>query len=342
MERPEELLANYNIAVVVPAYKVEDQVEEVLRSIPRFVRHIIVVDDASPDTTGSIVERLAREDSRIQLLRHSRNQGVGGAMVTGYRQALELGAQVVVKVDGDGQMPLEYLPNLIIPLVEGSADYTKGNRFRDFTALRRMPAIRRIGNMVLSFLAKAATGYWTVFDPTNGFVGIRGDVLSQLPLDRIHRSYFFETSMLSNLYLLGAVVRDIRMPARYGGEKSSLSVARVSVEFPFRLAACFCRRLVLRNFLYDFTLESLYLLAGIPLLMAGMLWGGYNWVRYAMLGVGAPTGTVVIPTMLILLGFQLLLAAAGLDVQSVPKEPLAGKPLPVAEGKEIGAADKER
>ena len=109
-------------------------------------------------------------------------------MITGFRKALELGAQIIVKIDGDGQMDINHLPDLIAPLRQGKADYAKGNRFRDFAALRRMPLIRRVGNIGLGFLAKAATGYWNLFDPTNGFVAIRGDTLAQLPLDQIDRT----------------------------------------------------------------------------------------------------------------------------------------------------------
>jgi dolichol-phosphate mannosyltransferase len=312
----------WTIVAVVPAYKVEDQIEAVLRSLPGFLAHIVVVDDASPDRTSEIVDHVAAADSRILLLRHASNQGVGGAMVTGYRKALDLGAEIVVKIDGDGQMSPDDLPALLLPLMRGEADYTKGNRFHDFRALRQMPYLRRAGNMALSFLTKAATGYWYCFDPTNGFVAIRGDVLALLPLESIHRTYFFETSMLSHLYLLGAVVRDIPMPARYGEENSNLHIYRVLREFPRRLLACFCRRIVLRNFIYDFTMQSLYLLSGVPMLLAGLIYGGYNWIRYSQMGLGAPTGTVVISAMLVILGFEVLLAAVGEDLQAAPRVPI--------------------
>ncbi len=185
-----------------------------------------------------------------------------------------------------------------------------------------MPLVRRIGNVVLSFLAKAATGYWQCFDPTNGFVAIRADVLSQLPLDRIDPGYFFETSMLGHLYILGAVVKEIAMPARYEGETSSLSIARVVRQFPGRLLWSLARRLFLKNFVYDFNLESFNLITGIPLLIAGILYGGYHWIWYVLHGRAAPTGTVVLPALMILLGVQLLISAANLDLQAIPREPI--------------------
>jgi dolichol-phosphate mannosyltransferase len=264
-DREENPATPLSIAVVIPAFNVQREIEAVLRSIPAFVTHIIVVDDASRDNTPQVLESVAPADSRITVLTHACNQGVGGAMLTGFRKALELRAHIVAKVDGDGQMSPGELPNLLDPLLSGIADYTKGNRFHHFHALAQMPPLRRCGNMALSFLAKMATGYWNCFDPTNGFLAVRADVLSQLPLNRIAHSYFFETSMLAQLYLLGAVVHDVPIPACYNDERSNLSIKRVLGEFPVRLLSCLCRRLILRNFIYDFTMESVYLLTGLPM-----------------------------------------------------------------------------
>ncbi len=314
----------YRIAAVIPAYRVEGQIESVLRGLPAHLKHVIVVDDASPDRTSDLVTALAKRDRRIVLIRHKHNQGVGGAMVSGFRKALELDAQMVVKIDGDGQMDVRHLPDLLRPLILGKADYTKGNRFRDFAALRQMPLMRRIGNMGLGFLAKAATGYWNLFDPTNGFLAIRAETLAQLPLDQIDRGYYFETSMLANLYLSGAVVSDVPMPARYKGEVSSLSIQRVLFEFPVKLLGTLIRRALLKNFIYDFSMASIYLLTGLPLLLFGLTFGGYKWVQYVRLGIPAPTGTVILPTLSVLLGIQFLLSAVEIDLRSVPSQPLAG------------------
>ena len=311
-----------HIAAVIPAYNVGRHLGDVLREMPQLFTTIIVVDDGSRDDTAAIATRYAQIDPRIFVIRHPENRGVGAAMITGFRAALEGGADIIVKIDGDGQMPLWLVPQLVQPLIDGEADYTKGNRFRDFNAIRKMPLVRRIGNVVLSFLAKAATGYWQCFDPTNGFVAIRADVLSQLPLDRIDPGYFFETSMLGHLYILGAVVKEITMPARYEGETSSLSIAQVLRQFPGRLLWSLLRRLVLRNFVYDFNLESFNLITGVPLLIAGILYGGYHWIWYVAHGRAAPTGTVVLPALLIMLGVQLLIAAANLDLQAIPREPI--------------------
>jgi len=263
----------YAIAMVIPAYRVEHDIEAVLHSLPPYIKHIIVVDDASPDSTFERVTTAAQRDERIILIRHLQNQGVGGAMLTGFQKALDLNAQIIIKLDGDGQMDPARIPALIEPLIEGKADYTKGNRFRDFKSLQKMPFVRRVGNLGLSFLTKVATGYWNLFDPTNGFFAIRAEVLAQLPFDKIDRRYFFETSMLANLYVLNALVLDIPMPARYGSEISSLSIRRALFEFPFKLSTIFLRRILLRYYLYDFSMVSLYLLIGIPLLLFGGTFG---------------------------------------------------------------------
>jgi glycosyltransferase involved in cell wall biosynthesis len=314
----------YSIAVVIPAYHVADTIEAVLSELPEYLRHIIVVDDASPDNTSELVQNIANGDSRIALIRHAHNQGVGGAMVTGFKKALELGTQVVVKIDGDHQMDPAHIPALVTPLLEGKADYVKGNRFRDFESLRHMPLVRRIGNLGLSFLTKAATGYWNCFDPTNGYFAIRAEMLAQLPLERIDRGYFFETSMLANLYLLDAFILDVPMPARYRGERSSMSIWRVLVEFPVKLIATVLRRLLLRYFLFDFSMVSVYLLTGIPLILFGLIFGSVKWIQYYQLGVAAPTGTVILPTLALILGIQILLSAIEIDMNAAPKSPRSG------------------
>jgi glycosyltransferase involved in cell wall biosynthesis len=316
-------IGRHQIAAVVPAYRVEGQIQGVLRGLPSYFSHVIVVDDASPDRTASLVQAMAKRERRLSLLRHDHNQGVGAAMITGFREALRLGAQIIVKIDGDGQMDTDHVPELVAPLIEGKADYCKGNRFRDFAALRHMPLIRRVGNIGLGFLAKAATGYWNLFDPTNGFVAIRAETLAQLPLDEIDPTYYFEISMLANLYMLGAVVQDVPMPARYKDEASSMMIERVLLEFPFKLLVTCLRRAVLKNFLYDFSMVSIYLLTGLPLLLFGLIFGSIKWMQYFRLGIPAPTGTVILPTLSVLLGIQLLLSAIESDLRSVPRQPLS-------------------
>jgi len=313
----------FDIAAVIPAYKVERDIESVLKSLPSYIKHIIVVDDASPDASGKLAAETAKLDSRIILVTHAKNQGVGGAMVSGFRKALELDAQIVVKLDGDGQMDPAHIPALVKPLIQGKADYTKGNRFRDFQALGQMPLVRRLGNLGLSFLTKAATGYWGIFDPTNGYFAIRSEILAGLPLEKIDRRYFFETSMLAQLYLIGALVLDVPIPARYGNETSSLSVRRSLFEFPVKLLTTFFRRILLKYYIHDFSMMSLYLMVGIPLLLFGGIFGAVKWISYASRDIPAPTGTVMLPTLCVILGIQILLSAIEIDMNAVPRNPIS-------------------
>jgi glycosyltransferase involved in cell wall biosynthesis len=304
-------------AVIVPCYKVAESVAAVLSAIPAGVDHVIVVDDACPQGSGDRAATVG--DPRVMVLRHAANRGVGAAMVTGYRKALELGCDICIKMDGDGQMDPARLGALVAPLEEDRADYAKGNRFRDFRALRAMPGMRLAGNSLLSFVVKAASGYWNIMDPTNGYTAIHRRVLSQLNLERLARRYFFESDMLISLNILGAVVRDVEMPARYGEEGSSLRISRVAAEFPLRLAAGCCRRLFLKYFVHDFNMASVYLLLGVPMFAASVAWGVYEWMQSVLTGEPRTAGTIMLVALPIILSFQMLLQAIQIDINSVPR-----------------------
>ena len=307
------------ITVVIPCYNVSRHIESVINNLPQEVDWIIAVNDVSKDDTGNVLLRLKENYKNLIVIEHATNQGVGGAMITGYKRSLELDSDITIKIDGDDQMDSSNIPMLIKPLIEGKADYTKGNRFRDFKALKQMPAIRRMGNLGLSFLIKAASGYWNIFDPNNGFIAISKDTLRSLNFEKIYKRYFFESSMLIELYYSNAVITEIPMKARYGDEKSSLSVTRTLFGFPPKLLKAFIRRIILKYFLFDFNIASVYILFGVPFFIFGVIYGILNFIKYASSHVGAPTGTVVIPTLLIILGFQLLLAAVSYDIINYPK-----------------------
>jgi glycosyltransferase involved in cell wall biosynthesis len=243
------MIEGKKIAVTIPAYNVAAHIEQVIRRIPGGIDHIYVVDDASPDDLAARVLSLA--DARTTLLRHNRNQGVGGATMTGMRAAIEDGNDIVVKCDGDGQMDPADIPLLLQPLLDGSADHTKGSRFHHFRALNAMPKWRFVGNVGLTFLTKLASGYWNVLDPVNGFLATRADVLQNVPLAKVSRRYFFETDLLIRLNIAEARVVDIPLPARYGDEHSALSVPRALFAFPPRLLAGLVRRIFWRYLFYD-------------------------------------------------------------------------------------------
>lgn len=313
------------IAVVVPAYRVEKQIGWVLDNIPEFVSTVIVVNDASPDNAQWVIDECARKDPRIVPLRHEKNQGVGGAMLTGFREALRREVEIIVKVDGDGQMDPADIPELIQPLLDGEADFCKGNRFQDLKALRQMPTIRLMGNVAASLLAKTATGYWNMFDPANGFFALRTFVLRRLDLNAIARDYLFETSLLSELYHIRAVVRDVPIPARYADENSSISYSRMVIRYPSALIGYAFKRVALHYFVYDFNLASIFTLLGLPLLIFGVIFGVIKWIQFASIQVPAPTGTVVLATLSILIGIHFITQAVGYDLQSVPRQPISPK-----------------
>jgi dolichol-phosphate mannosyltransferase len=308
------------IAVVIPAYRAANTIAAVLAGIPSFVRHIVVVNDASTDATSVVVREIS--DPRVVLVEHETNQGVGGAVLTGYERACELGAEVIAKMDADGQMDPEYLLPLITPVVLGEADYAKGNRFLHEHELREMPGRRRFGNAGLSFLTKLASGYWSIFDPTNGYTAIHASLVPLVRRSSIARRFFFESSMLLNLSLLRAVVRDVYIPARYPGARSHLSESRAALGFPWQLLRGFLRRVRLQYFVRDFTAVSLYLVAGMIATLFGSIWGAWHWWVSYQSGVPATTGTVMIAVLPIIVGVQLLLQAITLDIQSAPTVPI--------------------
>ncbi len=327
------------VAVVIPCYKVEKHIASVIRSLPDIVSLIVVVDDASPDRFVERVRELG--DARVVLIRHEKNLGVGGAMVSGYEECLRRGADLIVKVDGDGQMDPAELPRLIAPLLRGEADYTKGNRWHHVSNLLSMPAIRRVGNLSLSFLTKFVSGHWKIFDPCNGYTAIRASALKRIPLDRLARDYYFEISLLVELGILGAVIRDVPMPAIYGEEKSSLRIGRILTSFPFRLCRSLFRRTWNQYFIRDFGPVTLFLVSGGFLMLWALVFGGIIWGRSLVSGVPATAGTVMMSAMPFLMGFQLLLQAVVMDMSNRPGVPVSAEE-PLNEDIAVEPASLER
>ena len=307
-----------NIAVVIPSYKVAKHIASVINDIPEFVNNIIVIDDKCPQNSGKIAETL--NNTRVVVCYHEINQGVGGAVVTGYKKALDLNADIVIKIDGDGQMDVNYMQKLIQPILDGKADYTKGNRFTDFKALRSMPKVRLFGNSGLSFLVKASSGYWNMMDPTNGYTAISKHALEELDLDSLAKRYFFESDMLINLNIENAVVKDVEIPAKYGDEESSLSITKTLFGFPPKLFKGLCKRIFLKYFVYDFNMLSVYLIMGLPMVVFGTLFGIYHWINADIINIETPVGTVMLAVLPIILGTQFLLQAIQIDMNTIPRK----------------------
>lgn len=309
------------IAVVIPSYKVRDHILSVISKIGPEVCAIYVVDDCCPDGSGNVVENKCG-DSRVVVIRHVENQGVGGAVMTGYQAAIDAGAGIIVKVDGDGQMDPRLIPYFVAPILRGVADYTKGNRFFDLENVRAMPFVRLMGNAALSFLTKLSSGYWNLFDPTNGYTAINADVARHLPFDKISLRYFFETDVLFRLNTLRAVVVDVPMEAKYGDEKSNLKISKIFGEFFAKHVRNLSKRIFYNYYLRDMSIASIELPLGIGFLGFGFIYGGYHWMASEQAGVSTPAGTVMLSAFSALMGLQFILAFLSYDIESVPWQPI--------------------
>jgi hypothetical protein len=247
---------------------------------------------------------------------------VGGAVMTGYSAAIEDGADIIVKIDGDGQMDPSLIPHFIDPIIVGESDYSKGNRFYDLEEIRAMPPIRLFGNAILSLMTKLSSGYWNLFDPTNGYTAIHSDVARHLPFEKISRRYFFETDILFRLNTLRAVVVDIPMDAKYGEEFSNLKISKIVGEFLFKHVRNLIKRIFYNYYLRDLSLASIELPVGLLMVMFGLIFGGYQWFESAQRGVSTSPGTVMLAALPLLMGIQFLLSFIGYDISSVPRRPL--------------------
>jgi glycosyltransferase involved in cell wall biosynthesis len=313
-----ELYRGQRVCVIIPCYNVARHIAEVLSSVPAYVDQIVAVDDGSRDDTVKLLD--ATTDERVVVARHERNRGVGAAMRTGLARGTAGGADLLVKVDGDGQMDLDDLPKLLDSLIDDQRyGYAKGNRLVDQKALSRMPRLRVIGNFALTFLTKLASGYWYVVDPQNGYLAIRREVWERLDPDRISDGYFFENDMLVGLNILDVPVKDVPIPARYGDERSYLRVRRVFFPFLFLLVRRTFYRIYVKYMLRDFSPIALFLIAGLPLFLWGVAFGAFQWWDHAQMGIATPTGTVIVSVVPLILGFQLLLQALVLDIQNSPR-----------------------
>ena len=312
------------VAVVIPSYKVSKHIEGVIAAIGPETSKIYVIDDCCPENSGKLVQE-ANLDPRIEVIFHKTNQGVGGAMITGYKRALEDNYDIIVKLDGDGQMDPKLIPFFVEPIEAGVSDYTKGNRFYDIEKVRQMPAMRLIGNSALSFINKIVSGYWSVMDPTNGYTAIHKTALSLIPLDKLSTRYFFERDMLFRLGTAKAVVVDVPMEAKYADEKSNLSIKRVLLEFPPLYISRLIKRIIYSYILRDFNLASIEFFLGLVLLWFGVIFGASSWYASSESNVAATTGTVMVASLPIIVGIQLLLSAIGYDVSNQPSIPLSVK-----------------
>jgi len=309
------------IAVVIPCYKVEQHILPLLEKIPPLVEKIYCVDDACPNGTGKLIKQNCR-DSRVIVLAHDENKGVGGAVKTGYKAAFDDGCSIAVKIDGDGQMDPALIPHFIDPIIKGQSDYTKGNRFYTLDDTKEMPVMRLIGNALLSFMAKLSTGYWNLFDPTNGYTAFHLSLLRVMRLDKISDRYFFESDMLFRLNINRCLVTDIPMRAHYGTERSNLRINNIIFPFIRGHFKNLFKRLFYNYFLRDFQVASIEFILGPLLLICGATYAWYQWNLALSSGIAATPGTVMIGALQIIIGMQFILSALNFDLRNIPNSPL--------------------
>lgn len=300
-------------AAVIPCYRVKEQILRVIEAAESQFDFIVCVDDHCPEASGEWIRQNVR-NPKVNVIQNEKNLGVGGTVLAGFAYARDLGANILVKLDGDGQMDPRLAPQFIEPIAEGRAEYTKGNRFHSPEALRSMPTVRLIGNAALSFLTKASSGYWHLMDPTNGYIAISANTFAQLPVDKISSRYFFESDMLFRLNFVGARVIQIPMMAFYGDEKSSLSISKSLFEFGYNNLKNFFKRLVYSYFVLDFNLGSLALVFGLLMMAVGVSIGGYYWVYSVVNNHPATSGQVMMAALPTLLGFQSLFFFFTVDI----------------------------
>ena len=311
---------DWRIAVVIPCFQVKKHILNVIGAIGPEVTKIYVIDDKCPEESGKFVMDNC-QDPRVTVSFNTVNLGVGGAVMAGYQAALKDGIHIVIKIDGDEQMDPALIPRFVQPIKDGRADYTKGNRFFNLDNVRSMPALRLFGNAVLSFLNKLSSGYWDIFDPTNGYTAIHTEVLRELPFDKVSQRYFFESDMLFRLNLLKAVVVDVPMDAKYGDEVSNLKVSRIVTEFLGKHARNFYKRIFYNYYLRDLSLASIELPLGLLLFIFGTSFGLLQWWHAAANELATPAGTVMLSALPTLMGLQLILAFLAYDIGSVPRTP---------------------
>ncbi|CAJ37092.1 glycosyltransferase family 2 protein [Methanocella arvoryzae] len=302
------------IGVVVPAYNEEVLLGETVRGMPSYVSRIYVIDDCSTDRTPEVLRKLADEDPRVVGLRHEVNKGVGATIIDGYKLALQDRMDYVAVMAGDNQMDPEELPRLLLPVMEGKADYAKGNRLLGRQMRKGMSSWRFLGNSMLTMLNKIASGYWHISDPQNGYTVISREALETLDLDSIYTYYGYCNDLLVKLNAAGFRTIDVPIPARYGREKSKIRYGRFIFKVAPMLFRGFLWRLRVKYTVLDFHPLVLFYLAGMALLPAGILTGllslALPWLNPPAF---APVG--LFATILALAGLQSLLAAMAMDAQ---------------------------
>jgi len=304
-----------SVATVVPSYNEESQIARVIETMPAFVDHIVIVNDASRDRTADVVTGNQKRDGRVVLINHEVNQGVGGAIATGYNWARDRGVDVAVVMAGDGQMAPEDLPNLLDPVVNDEADYSKGNRLFTGEAFKEIPKIRYFGNAALSFLTKIASGYWHIADSQTGYTAISKKALQTIDWDKMYKRYGQPNDLLVRLNIYRFRVRDVPIKPVYNvGEISRLKIRKVLFTISWLLVKLFLWRMKEKYIIRDFHPLIFFYMLGVVLFgLSGVLFVRmlYLWLRMGF----APELTAIAWMFSFGLGLQCLFFAMWFDME---------------------------
>lgn len=305
------------IALSIPAYNEERLIRATLEAVPVEIDGIYVVDDGSLDNTADVVRQVCDLDPRIVLIEHGKNRGVGQAIITGYQKASEAGFDIVVVTGGDHQMPMEQIPNLLDPLVDGVADYTKGNRFlMPESGLKDMPWSRFIGNALISIMTKMASGYYKIYDVVDGFTAISKKAIDLVDWSQAWKGYGYPMDFLVRLNAYGLRVRDVPRRAIYlkGERQSQIKGLPYALKVAPMLVRGFFWRLFEKYLVRDFHPLFFFYLLGLLLAPLGLIFGCYL-VYLQWIGIGVTGPRSVVCALMILMGFQFFLFAMLYDMQ---------------------------
>ena len=306
-----------NIIAVMPCYKSSEIAPSIAKDVIKFVDKLVCVDDCCPEFTVKKIGQSINSE-KIDFIFHESNKGIGGAMKSGFIYALKFQPKIIIKIDSDGQMNPYLIPKLIEPLLKGSSELTKGNRFTSPKSISKMPIVRIIGNIGLGFITKLSTGYWELFDPTNGFIAIRSEVLKELSLEKIDNGYFFETDLLFRCSLNNILISEIAMEAVYENEKSNLNPLKEFFRFFYMHINIFFKRLTYQYFLLDFNPGSLSLCLGFILGIFSLFIGIRSFTYYRELNLETPLGIQILFLATSLICNQLIISFIYYDVSQKP------------------------
>src|SRR5271157_330532 len=307
-----ETLSLYRIGVVVPAYNEERLIRQTIEGIPAYMDRIYVVDDCSKDNTPGVIDSL--KDPRVVNIRHEVNKGVGAAIITGYKKGLEEEMDIIAVMAGDNQMDPEQLPRLLMPIIEGKADYTKGNRLLSKDMRKGMSNWRSLGNLMLTMITKIGSGYWHISDPQNGYTAISRQALESMDLGMVYTYYGYCNDLLIKLNAFGMRTVDVVMPARYGDEKSKIKYSRFIMKVAPMIFRGFLWRLKTKYVVLDFNTLVLFYFASMVMIPVGVILGILMLLQ-GLMGRAVPSSLALSTLVITLWGVQFLLFAMMLDVQ---------------------------